>query len=120
MKMYLKKMLMLYSGMIFVQMKKVLNKCGITLDIDSKKFVIDTHLICYCKKNKVQGSPWITGEYLSIAHDRDHFKRKFDTDKSPEHWEKYRKLRNAVNVMNRKLKKNYYKNLCNKNCGDIK
>ena len=84
------------------------------------KELCDRHAPYVTVRKRSRGSPWITNEYLSVARDRDYYKRKYDKSKSPEYWEKYRQLRNTANVLNKKLKKYYFKNLCIENGGDMK
>ena len=75
-------------------------------------------------RKKLNGAPWITSTYLSIARDRDYHKRKFielkskSTDKGQVCqadasdlnvvWNKYKHLRNQANNLNKKLKKEYF------------
>ena len=58
---------------------------------------------------------WITTEYLALSRDRDYYKRKFDKLKKlaeagqeiNEIWNKYKHLRNKVNILNKKLKRDF-------------
>ena len=77
-------------------------------------------------RKKVNGAPWITEEYLSIARERDYYKRKHDVirdgndAKKKEYWGKYKLLRNKANNTNKKLKKIYYNNTIEKTGNDMK
>ena len=49
-------------------------------------------------RKKVNGAPWITQEYLTLARERDFFKRKHNIsgdeegDRKKEYWGKYKKV----------------------------
>lgn len=89
--------------------------------------ICNKHAPLITVRKKVNGAPWITEEYLSLARERDYFKRKHNRigrdepqDKKNECWEKFKKLRNKANSMNTKLKKAYYNNMIHKAGNDMK
>ena len=77
-------------------------------------------------RKKVNGAPWITEEYLSLARERDFFKRKHkitgeqEENKRQEYWKRYKYYRNKANNMNKKLKKIYYNSMIQKAGNDMK
>ena len=84
------------------------------------KDICDLHAPYVTVRKRSRGSPWITNEYLCIARDRNYFKCKFDKHRTTDYWEKFKEFRNRANVLNKKLKKQYYKNLCIENGNDMK
>ena len=82
------------------------------------KALADKHAPHVTVRNKLNGSPWITTEYLALSRDRDYYKRKFDKLKKSaeagqetnELWNEYKYLRNKVNILNKKLKRDFFRN----------
>ena len=69
-------------------------------------------------RKKINGSPWITDDYLKLARERDFLKAKFVKSGNEDEWNKYKKKRNAVNNLNKKLKREYYFSEFNEHLGD--
>ena len=60
-------------------------------------------------RRKQKGSPWINGEYITIARERDYDKNKIDKCKENTYFETYKYYRNKANNLNKKLKRAYYR-----------
>ena len=71
-------------------------------------------------RRRQKPSPWINEEYIRLARERDYMKMKFDKHGAPADWNKYKKIRNRVNNLNKKLKRNYYIKELNDYSNDIK
>ena len=81
-----------------------------------EKFLLicDKHAPYISGRKKSNPVPWINDEYLSIAHQRDYIKAKFNKTKLESLWNEYKQLRNKANNLNKKLKKEYYNNVFQK------
>ena len=78
----------------------------------------DKHAPYVSVRKKVKGSPWIPSDYKELARDRDYCKSQFykikcnnirNENKTTALWKKYTSLRNKANILNKKLKKAYYR-----------
>lgn len=78
----------------------------------------DKHAPYVSVRKKVKGSPWITSAYKELARDSDYCKSQFhkikcdnfrNENKTTALWKKYTSLRNKANILNKKLKKAYYR-----------
>ena len=47
-------------------------------------------------------------DYLKLIRERDCLKAKFDKSGNEDEWNKYKKKKNAVNNLNKKLQREYY------------
>ena len=71
-------------------------------------------------RKKAKCSPWINEEYITLSRERDFLKKKFDETRNKSYWLEYKKSRNALNNLNKKLKKQYFFNQFNTYVGDSK
>ena len=53
-------------------------------------------------------TPWISNEVLDLRRERFYHQRKARETRSQYHWQKYKKLRNHINRLERKLKSDYF------------
>ena len=83
-------------------------------------FLCNKHAPFISVRRRKKPSPWINEEYTSLARERDHLKRKFDKHGALTDWTEYKKVRNKVNNLNKKLKKSYYLKELNDHSNDIK
>ena len=69
------------------------------------------------KTRKVKGylPPWITSEYKDLSHRRDYLKRKAQLSKDPNDWKQAKAMRNQVNSLSRKLKKEHFRKVVEEN-----
>ena len=69
-------------------------------------------------RKRANGAPWLTDEFLDLSRQRDFLKRKFDEIKSDSIWSDYKRARNKVNNLGKRLKKDYYIELFENSIGD--
>ena len=62
------------------------------------------------KKQRVKGfkTPWVTNEVLQLRRERNHHQTKGRKTRSHYHWQMYRKLRNHINRLERRLKSEHF------------
>ena len=64
--------------------------------------------------------PWVTDELRSLANDRDYYRAKAENSDDLQDWAKARKLRNTVNNLTTKLKKDFVSDSIQNNINDPK
>ena len=79
----------------------------------------DKHAPIVTVRKKVNNAPWLTDEFLQLSRQRDYLKRKFSETAEIPIWNEYKRVRNAVNNLSKRLKKEYYISKFEKNLGDI-
>lgn len=80
--------------------------------------VVDMHVPIKSRRLKGQKTPWINPELLVYRKDRDYHFKMARRNNSAYNWGMYRKLRNFVNRLEKKLKSKYYCNLIEEAEGD--
>lgn len=80
--------------------------------------VADRHVPIKSRRLKGQKIPWINPELLVYRKDRDYHFKMARRNNSAYKWRMYRKLRNFVNRLEKKLKSKYYCNLIEEAEGD--
>ena len=80
------------------------------------------NLHCPLKEKRIKGSlpEWISSDYIKLSKDRDHYYSKAHKTNDPQDWLMAKNLRNQVNILNKKLKKNYCTNAINDNVNNSK
>ncbi len=69
------------------------------------------------KTRKVKGylPPWITPEYKELSHKRDHQKRQAQLSGNPDDWRRAKEMRNKVNSLNKRLKREHFRKVIKEN-----
>ena len=80
----------------------------------------NTHAPKVSVRKKAKCSPWIDDNYIEMSRERDFLKKKYDETKETSYWQKYKKSRNALNNLNKKLKRQYFLNKFDTHAGDSK
>ena len=79
------------------------------------KNIFDKHAPITSKRTKSKPSEWITKKIKTSMNERDRFLRKARKSNKSSDWENYRKLRNQCNIMLRKSKATFTRDLINDN-----
>ena len=69
--------------------------------------IIEKHAPMRTMKVSNKLTPWLTTEFQKLARTRDHIKSAAVKNKSAIIMESYKKIRNTVNNLNKKLKREY-------------
>ena len=80
--------------------------------------VVDKH--SPIKKQRVKGfkTPWITNEVLKLRRERDYHRTNGQKARSHYHWQMYRKLRNHINRLEKRLKSEHFCRVIEENKND--
>ena len=70
----------------------------------------DKHAPFISVRRKRNGVPWITDEYITLARDRDYYKKRYKKTKCDFCWENFKFYRNKANNLNKNLERAYDKN----------
>ena len=82
--------------------------------------ICDRHAPMISVRQKQRGVPWINDDYLTLARQRDYYRKQFGKTKLMFWWNKFQYIRNRANNLNKILKKKYYQDKF-QDCGnDIK
>ena len=70
--------------------------------------LLDIHAPVKNKRLRCSKSPWINSSLISKLRERDSLKKRFDKNPSDVIWSKYKKIRNEVNKLIKKTKRDYF------------
>ena len=70
--------------------------------------LLDIHAPIKKKRLRCNKSPWINSSLISKLRERDSLKKRFDKNPNDVIWSKYKKIRNEVNKLTKKTKRDFF------------